>query len=82
LARAYSDLYQAAPHDVRVAARQRAGLRVGVEPAEESARISHQQMRIATLRAGSDAEALRAEAALADIDATHRENESVHGEDS
>ena len=77
LSRAYADLYDTAPEQVRVAARQRAALRAGVEHVETVDPAAPPPTALGGPRAGSDADALRTEAALADLDFAHRDRDET-----
>lgn len=68
LSRAYADLYDMAPESVRVAARQRAAMRTGIEHIEPEPAMEAPLTALGGPRAGSDADALRTEAALADLE--------------
>lgn len=74
LARAYADLLSAATPDVLARARQRAALRQGIEAGPTQAPVPDiptpdETSLTPLVREGPDREALRAEAALADLDA-------------
>ncbi|MPZ71999.1 MAG: hypothetical protein GEU74_02005 [Nitriliruptorales bacterium] len=80
---AYADLLSLAPPDVVARARQRAALRHGMGPRDETldrapndvrGHVDFSSRRPPATREGADAEALRAEAALADLDSPHSDN--------
>lgn len=90
LTRAYADLLASAPPEVIARARHRAAVRQGIEPPEEPQEtraapapaavaappLPPRRSTLAPLSSeGADAEALRAEAALADLDGAHTRTE-------
>lgn len=79
LARAYADLLAVAPPEVVARARRRAAVREGLDPADPRGHARDdlsppvpEAAAVATPAEAPDAEALRAEAALAHLDAQHR----------
>ena len=76
LGRAYADLLAAAPPEAIAQARQRAALRLGVDLDADGRALlpAAPAAAVPLTREPSDAEALRAEAALADLDAQATDN--------